>query len=60
VHPHNGYYAGDFTTTTKVSTAEELVVAGGAAASRHPTVVPASPAEARTSDAGPGPLRAAA
>ena len=54
VHPHNGYHAGDFSTT------KERVVACGAAASRHLTVVPAPRAEARTADSGPVSWRTAA
>jgi hypothetical protein len=47
VHPHNGYYAGDFSTT-------HPVVARGAAAPRHLRVVTAPLVDANTTtEAGP-------
>jgi hypothetical protein len=47
VHPHNGYYAGDFSTIDSIDFRRR------AAAPRHLRVVAASQVEFRTTDAGP-------
>jgi hypothetical protein len=46
MHPHNGYYAGDFSTTY------HSVVSPGAVASRHLRVLVAPHVDARTADVG--------
>jgi hypothetical protein len=54
VHPHNGYYAGDFSTTP------DLVPAGGADAPRHLRAVVNPSAGALTAAALPASRRQAA